>query len=202
MYIFLLIFSILYIIDNKPINIIIDFIGIIISISIILININIYDVSFISIILIIIYASALAIIFGFIVMLFNNKSLEVEKENIWKNTGINVFYLPLKLILNKKTNEIKLVKSIYYIIITILLLVIIYNINKKYIPILELSGTLLSEKLKIYEPKLLFINNNELYNIYYSFFNYFFNQNYFHIYIIIFINILLSTLIGIIYIIL
>lgn len=74
--ILIIILSILYTIDNKPLNIVIDFILIIINLSILLFYIDILDISFFSFILIIIYASALAILFGLIMMLFNNIQLK------------------------------------------------------------------------------------------------------------------------------
>jgi hypothetical protein len=57
----LIIFTILYTLENKPIIILIDFIGIILSISVLLLQIEWYDISLISYILIIIYGSGLAI---------------------------------------------------------------------------------------------------------------------------------------------
>lgn len=109
---FIIILAILYTIDNKPLNIVIDFILIIINISILLFYIDIIDLSFFSFILIIIYASALAILFGLIMMLFNNVSLSFGSLSSWPSRSLDnsaqpatnivsshhQFLFPLKLI--------------------------------------------------------------------------------------------------------
>lgn len=98
----LFLFSIFFTFDNKPINLLLDFIGIILSISfyLILYSNSIYsiDLSFFSYIFIIIYGSALAILFAFILMLFSSK---VNSNNLPlpSNPSINTF-LPLKLLFN------------------------------------------------------------------------------------------------------
>jgi len=69
----LIIFVLLYIIENKPINILMNFIGITISIAIILaLNeyIRIIEGEYISYMLILVQVSALTILFGFIIMLY------------------------------------------------------------------------------------------------------------------------------------
>lgn len=64
--ILVILFGILFIIERKPMNIIFNFIGLIITIAIIL---GINNTDYISYLLIIIYCSALTIIFGFVIML-------------------------------------------------------------------------------------------------------------------------------------
>lgn len=76
--ILVLIFGILFIIERKPMNIIFNFIGLIITIAILL---GFNNVEYISYLLIIIYCSALTIIFGFVIML--TPSFKFEDKNIY-----------------------------------------------------------------------------------------------------------------------
>lgn len=62
----ILVFGLLFILERKPMNIIFNFIGIIISTAILLGH---FDTDYLSYLLIIIYCSALTIIFGFVIML-------------------------------------------------------------------------------------------------------------------------------------
>lgn len=62
----IVIFSLLFIIERKPMNIIFNFIGIIISVAFLL---GYHHSDYISYLLIIIYCSALSIIFAFVIML-------------------------------------------------------------------------------------------------------------------------------------
>lgn len=62
----IIIFGLLFIIERKPMNIIFNFIGLIVTVAII---IGKYKAEYLSYLLIIIYCSALTIIFGFVIML-------------------------------------------------------------------------------------------------------------------------------------
>lgn len=62
----IILFGLLFIIERKPMNIIFNFIGLIVSVAIILAQNN---SDYLSYLLIIIYCSALTIIFGFVIML-------------------------------------------------------------------------------------------------------------------------------------
>lgn len=62
----IIVFGILFILERKPMNIIFNFIGLIIATAILLAK---YDTDYLSYLLIIIYCSALTIIFGFVIML-------------------------------------------------------------------------------------------------------------------------------------
>lgn len=75
----IILFGLLFIIERKPMNIIFNFIGLIVSVAIILGQNN---TEYLSYLLIIIYCSALTIIFGFVIMLTpinnsNNPSLNI-----------------------------------------------------------------------------------------------------------------------------
>lgn len=65
----IILFGLLFIIERKPMNIIFNFIGLIVSVAIILGQNN---TEYLSYLLIIIYCSALTIIFGFVIMLTPN----------------------------------------------------------------------------------------------------------------------------------
>lgn len=72
----IILFGLLFIIERKPMNIIFNFIGLIVSVAIILGQNN---TDYLSYLLIIIYCSALTIIFGFVIMLTpmeNTKTIE------------------------------------------------------------------------------------------------------------------------------
>lgn len=99
LFIFLLfLFSLFFTFDNKPINLLLDFLGIILSLSFFLLsNFNSFDFSFFSFIFIIIYGSALAILFAFILMLFNSNSSNAKLVNVI-TPSFSSFY-PYKLIL-------------------------------------------------------------------------------------------------------
>jgi hypothetical protein len=76
----LIIIGILLLIDVKPIKVIIDYILIVINLAILIIyNKTNIELSYISMILIIVYGSALAILFAIIIMLFTN--IEFNKYN-------------------------------------------------------------------------------------------------------------------------
>lgn len=76
----IIIFGLLFIIERKPMNIIFNFIGLIVTVAII---IGKYNAEYISYLLIIIYCSALTIIFGFVIMLTpiaDSKAAMVENK--------------------------------------------------------------------------------------------------------------------------
>lgn len=171
----LLIFLIFFTIDKKPIHIILDFICIIIIISMYIISNLSIDISLLSYILIIIYGSALAIIFALIVMLYNynkeHKSYDIISKFNYFNSRQTLFkIIPLK------TNKTYLN---YLIIIIFIILTIKYIDINSYIDIFNYN---LDKNRSIIE--LLF--------------NYLFNESSSIIYILLIINILFIALIGII----
>jgi len=83
----IIIFGLLFIIERKPMNIIFNFIGLIVTVAII---IGKYKAEYLSYLLIIIYCSALTIIFGFVIMLTPSSKKE-EEEN--KKSEMKIVYL-------------------------------------------------------------------------------------------------------------
>lgn len=73
----IIVFGILFILERKPMNIIFNFIGLIIAVSILL---GKHDTDYLSYLLIIIYCSALTIIFGFVIMLTPTDNFERLSE--------------------------------------------------------------------------------------------------------------------------
>lgn len=73
----IILFGLLFIIERKPMNIIFNFIGLILSVAIILGQNN---TDYLSYLLIIIYCSALTIIFGFVIMLTPNPTDSNTKD--------------------------------------------------------------------------------------------------------------------------
>lgn len=73
----IIIFGILFIIERKPMNILFNFIGLIVAVAIL---IGKYKAEYISYLLIIIYCSALTIIFGFVIMLTPSTITIKEEE--------------------------------------------------------------------------------------------------------------------------
>jgi len=71
--ILIVLFGLLFIIERKPMNILFNFIGLIVTVAIIL---GKYKVEYISYLIIIIYCSALTIIFGFVIMLTPQKDFK------------------------------------------------------------------------------------------------------------------------------
>lgn len=108
---FLFLFSIFFTFDNKPINLLLDFIGIILSVSFYLLLFNSFDLSFFSFIFIIIYGSALAILFAFILMLFNKPFFLFNISNPSFNS-----FSPFKFILSYANSNFKLLHlaSLFY----------------------------------------------------------------------------------------
>lgn len=64
--ILILIFGLLFLLERKPMNILFNFIGLIISVALLL---GLYNADYLAYLIIIIYCSALSIIFGFVIML-------------------------------------------------------------------------------------------------------------------------------------
>ena len=103
--IFLFLFSLFFTFDNKPINLLLDFIGIILSLSFYLLFFSLakhalIDLSFFSFIFIIIYGSALAILFAFIIMLFNSNEFKLVNAKIKLSSSTVYYYFPIKLLVN------------------------------------------------------------------------------------------------------
>ena len=73
----IILFGLLFIIERRPMNIIFNFIGLIITVAIML---GKYNTDYISYLLIIIYCSALTIIFGFVIMLTPNENFQRGKD--------------------------------------------------------------------------------------------------------------------------
>jgi len=84
--ILIILFGILFIIERKPMNIIFNFIGLIVTIAIVL---GINNTDYISYLLIIIYCSALTIIFGFVIML----TPAIKKNQFFQDNNI-LFLFP------------------------------------------------------------------------------------------------------------
>lgn len=183
MIIFIFLFSILYTLDKKPINIIIDFIGIILSLALFLLNINIIDLSFISYIIIIIYASALAIIFGIIVMLYNS-----DKDIKIKPQEPNLFFFPFKLLFSSSPFFLSKIFSSFSLFFFFFFLS--FLLFKFFL--------LFFDSFFFFESYYLFLPFSS--DILFLIFNYLFNNPFFFFYIILIINILLFALIGIIFI--
>jgi len=85
--ILIIIFGLLFLFENKPTNILFNFIGLILTVSVLL---GIYKTDYFSYLLIIIYCSALTIIFGFVIMLQPTSSFKtIDSSNVagfkWKN---------------------------------------------------------------------------------------------------------------------
>jgi len=100
--IILFLFSLFFTFDNKPINLLLDFIGIILSLSFYLLffSYSLIDLSFFSFIFIIIYGSALAILFAFIIMLFNSNEFKLVYAKIKLSSSTVYYYFPIKLLVN------------------------------------------------------------------------------------------------------
>jgi len=101
--ILLTIFSLLFLIENKSINNLANYIGIVISLAI-LISLNFHFCKYISFILILIQISALTILFGLIIMLFPKNNTLPYNENseeglIRTNPPLNISYLYFPLII-------------------------------------------------------------------------------------------------------
>ena len=97
--ILIIIFSLLFILENKPMNILFNFIGIIISVAFL---IGYHNADYISYLLIIIYCSALTIIFGFVLMLVpSSPYLKLEKTKS-KYIGILLTLILMYLYTNNK----------------------------------------------------------------------------------------------------
>ena len=173
----LFLFFIFYTIDSKPIHILLDFIGIILTISIYILTYSNIDISFLSYFLIIIYGSALAILFGFIVMLYHYTKEYISPNIISQFNNINSNNFLLKLL--PKKNNINLI----FFIFLIFFLIILLNIKFENLNLIEIYNIKNISQLSIIE--LIF---NNLYNSSSSI-----------IYIFIIINILYLALIGIIY---
>ena len=143
--ILIIIFSLLFVLETKPMNIIFNFIGIIISVAF-LIGYN--NADYISYLLIIIYCSALTIIFGFVLMLIPS-TFFLEK----KGKYIGVFIAILYIFLNHKkyffyltSENIEKNNNIYYLINKIgnLLYLDLNNIIKFFISTLILLLALIA----------------------------------------------------------
>lgn len=91
----IIIFGLLFIIERKPMNIIFNFIGLIVTVAII---IGKYKAEYLSYLLIIIYCSALTIIFGFVIMLTPIADRkDIENKNQGK--GEIIYLIPLIIFL-------------------------------------------------------------------------------------------------------
>lgn len=208
---FLFIFSIFFTFDNKPINLLLDFIGIILSISffLILYSNSTIDLSFFSFIFIIIYGSALAILFAFIIMLFSNSN---TVNNNLPNYLVNSF-LPIKFLFNSFTyqdnqkltyfNNINFYNSFFFSFIKLYLIPILLFISFSSFFYLFFTMNYLSSFINTvnYDNKSLFLSfffsslASNVTNV--SLANYIFNSFLFNPFpLILIINILLLGLIG------
>ena len=106
--ILLIILSIAFLFENKPINLIFNFVGILITLSL-LIYYYYSSAIYFSFILIIVYTSALSILFGFIIMLNpNNYNLEEKKTgvNFIKGIIITLLLSSIIVIISKTGNYV------------------------------------------------------------------------------------------------
>lgn len=120
-YIFIL-FCLLFIIESKAINILISFVGIMITLAIQLaINRYLLDINgeYISYILILVQVSALTILFGFIIMLYPSLSLTTQKSIFSRKSPGLISNL------NVTNNSSKTFRNIFF---SIILLGLIYSI--------------------------------------------------------------------------
>jgi hypothetical protein len=197
----IIIMMILLIIDFKPINVIIYFISIIVLLAIFLINYQLYDISLISYLLIIVYASALAILFGLLIMLLDSnpyKKLDVKtkKLKILENISKD-FIIPLKLTLNTSTKLNKYIYISLFLLILISLYILDYfSILLEIIKRIDINGISLYETKDILKGKY---NTQDIFKL--------FNLNIYNnpinlISLFNIINILLIALIGILFILL
>lgn len=206
---FLFLFSIFFTFDNKPINLLLDFIGIILSLSFyLLLTNNTFDLSFFSFIFLIIYGSALAILFAFIIMLFSDTKPSFLPYSFF--TFPNSLSYPLKFLFNSNLKLLHFINSYFpYLIIFFFLFgfIIIYYFfysssfhnsnpfNVKSISFLAYANYLYND-LSIFniinDSKAYPISNMNISFIYYIFNSFIYN----HIPLILIINILLLGLIG------
>jgi len=182
----LFLFSIFFTFDNKPINLLLDFIGIILSLSFFLIlSVNSVDLSFFSFIFIIIYGSALAILFAFILMLFSDNILNKDNLSLPSNPSISSFF-PLKFLFN--SFNIDFYNSFFFSFIKLYLFPILLFFFFFIFFYFFYTYHLLSSNFFIYENKSIFLQ----YIVNYIFNSFLFN----HLPLILIINILLLGLIG------
>jgi len=112
----IILFGLLFIIERKPMNIIFNFIGLIVSVAIIL---GLNNTEYLSYLLIIIYCSALTIIFGFVIMLTPMENTKTRDKKIYflipfiifitfflfKDSSLNsTNYIEFDLIFNNDSN--------------------------------------------------------------------------------------------------
>lgn len=139
LYYILLLFSILFLLENKAINILICFVGLLITLALIIPTIkengiiNI-EAEYYSYILILVQVSALTILFGFIIMLFPTLSY------------------------SKPTNiDKKFFSNNYYYLFFLLVILILYNIE---IPILSDIVSKINSSIYIIQDKTQNINQD------------------------------------------
>lgn len=186
---FLFLFLILFTIDKKPMNILLDFIGIVLTLAIYIILNNKIDMSLISYMLIIIYGSAIVILFGFIIMLYHYsktfKPLSILDQFIQiKSKEIFISLFPKGIKISPWFYLINKVKNIFLIIIYMYLLYVI--INNMYIELEDISNFFIPEEKNLDIIKAIF---EKIYN----------SEDTWLI-LSILINILLLVMLGIIYI--
>ena len=175
---FIIISVILYTIDKKPFSIMIDFISIVLTIGVLIMINKEIDYTIISYILIIIYGSAIIIIFGFIVMIYNYRgSKEYNKINIFLEYIRTNKITPMTTIIP----QIRSNKFIKFIIIMIIIGAIVGTMGQ------EIGDIRWNETHNQGENKII----EEIFQILY-------NSKESKIYIGIIINILIMTMIGII----
>jgi len=147
-YILFLILGSLYIIENKSINLLAYYIGMVIIIAITISSLTVSGnsgINYISYILVLVQISALTILFGFIIMLFPNNNTEI--------------LIKQKNITNKNSNKIKKNKLLlFFFFVTIILLFVYNNINQINKLIIDILNILFENNI------LLNYNVNNNYN--------------------------------------
>lgn len=174
-------FLIVFTIDKKPMNILLDFIGIILTLAVYILLNNKIDVSLISYMLMIIYGSAIIILFGFIIMLYHY-------SKTFKPISIIDQFLQIKpkeIFVSLFAKKVKNSHRISIIILLILLLYLFYNLTNN-INLEEISNV-----FNIVDNKI---------DILKKIFEIIFNSEDTWLILSILINILLLVMLGIIYI--
>ena len=185
-------FLILFTIDKKPINIPLDFIGVILSSAIYILYNNNIDISIFSYLLMIIYGSAIVILFGFIIMLYHYTKSFIPSSVIKEFLNKKPKETLITLFSNKNYN----VKLINIIIISSIVILINYYIYTNLDNIKELINMLLLEE----NINIINITKEERKNIMRMIFDWIYNSDQTPIIISVIINLLLLVMVGIIYI--
>jgi NADH-quinone oxidoreductase subunit J len=111
--IIIVITGLMYIIETRPLYSILKYIVIIISLSMYILD---YGLNYMSYILIIIYLSALAILFAFVIMFFTNLTTFNKSNTYYSKSGAKSHHLPVVLFYSLFL--IVILSTIFYLIYT------------------------------------------------------------------------------------